>query len=142
MSKMNKLLENKTLTEILFMNGFPVVKELRYNTKLYEKIYPIVQFEVEGIINILQDTEGLDFVILFGSSLSWRCHYESDIDLAIGISEGYDFYKVLKEVRTKLNSLEIREIDILIYNELDSDILKENIDKGLVIYERVIRKVT
>lgn len=79
------------------------------------------------------------FAYLFGSAVQGKTSYESDIDLAIYLSEkkGSDFFKKRLSLIEKAQSILKKPTEVVILNEISSIFLKFVIIKeGRVIFER------
>jgi predicted nucleotidyltransferase len=91
------------------------------------RVHPLMQERVQTILEVLSDDSNIHRIVLYGSSLEFRCSSNSDIDLYI---EKYDKNQPLKKEPTV-----DCELDIMM--DLDhSSRLYEEIDRtGLVLYE-------
>lgn len=90
------------------------------------KIYPIQQRKVQTIINDLKKDKNVIKIVVFGSSVTDRCHIGSDVDIYfesmnenIKLKDVYDFRYDLWNNYT---------VDKRLKNEIDS--------KGVIVYER------
>lgn len=118
------------------MNTFPVVTQ---GNDILKYIFPTKQKDVLKIIEYSQENPNILKTIIFGSSVTWSCSVSSDIDIAVILEDHSDneFGKVIHELTNRLNS----EFDLINYNRLDNDILKNEIDsKGVIIYARNVKK--
>ena len=105
--------------------------------KSYEKlkyIFPTMQNNVMIIINIVSKYAFVKRLIVFGSAITPNFGLGSDIDISIETSEVDDdiFHKMIKEIVLSIST----EIDIIHYNEIHSQNLKEEIDKGVCVYAK------
>jgi len=104
------------------------------DNQIYSKIFPVAQKYVKELVDRI-DKEGIDKIILFGSSLTDHCSQDSDLDIAIisDLDEDIIYSKIHKSGFTK-------SVDILVFEEIvdqgvnsvEHDIIKE----GLVIWEQ------
>ena len=108
------------------MWDFPVKKEVKF--KKANRVHPLMQLRVEKLIHSFYKDENIKKLVLFGSSLEFRCDSYSDIDLYI---EKYDREKKLEYV-PELDC----EVDIVTDLPPDSRLYQEIEDKGLVLFER------
>lgn len=101
---------------------------------VFSQIFPVAQQPVKELLSCI-DTEGLDAIILFGSSVSDHCTQDSDVDVAV-LSQLPE-----EEVAYKINLRGFgKEVDILIFTELidnginsvEHDILTE----GVILWEK------
>lgn len=124
----------------LFVKGFPVIAELQNNMdrkEIMRKIYPLSQYSVNNIMDLLYSSDlHIKKAILFGSSISWRNHIHSDLDLAFIVNEDVSDYEFARAKIAKVLQQETAKgKDIIIFNELTNEKLKEEIEKGVIIYE-------
>lgn len=106
---------------------FPLVEP---EFPVLRKIFPTAQHAAAKAIKYAQSHD-VQRVIVFGSSTSWRFGPRSDIDLC------FDTDIPLEQLYREL-SVQLRggiEFDILVYKEC-TGLLKSEIDKGVIIYER------
>lgn len=91
-----------------------------------EKIYPIQQKKVRRMLDELLPNKNIEKIIIFGSSVTDRCHIDSDIDI----------YVKLKEKEEKLIKRYIPFIfDLWTNYTVDERLEKEIIKKGIIVYE-------
>lgn len=64
--------------------GFPQVlpEERRFLSS--EAIHPLKQKSVECLVNLARKHPAVEYIIIFGSTLTWRCGSFSDIDVVVG----------------------------------------------------------
>lgn len=93
-----------------------------------EKVHPLQQKKVDFILSQLKNDESIEKVILFGSSITHRCHVGSDIDLYI---EKTSESKILLDKKEYL-------IDIWTNFTVDKRLKEEIYRTGIVIYEKDI----
>lgn len=106
------------------------------------KIHPIKQSMVSEVCKICSESPYVCKVIVFGSSITDRCKFSSDIDLCIEWSvkpfDSDGVYNILlKDTLEKIQKCCDYNIDIVAWNELESEYstIKDDILKGVVIYE-------
>ena len=90
-----------------------------------EKIYPIQQRKVKELINDIKENNKIKRIIIFGSSVTDKCHIGSDVDIY---------------VETQTNNIELKnqhnfEYDLWTNNTVDKRLMKEINDKGVIVYE-------
>ena len=90
----------------------------------YEKIYPIQQRKVLEIINLAKANPDISSVIIFGSSVTDKCHVGSDVDVYI-------------EAQKDISTLPVDfDYDLLTNFSADEKMKKEIFEKGVRVYER------
>lgn len=101
-------------------------KVIKEDYKNVNSIYPIQQHKVYEFIQMIKDNPNVIRLIVFGSSITDRCHTGSDVD----------FYAELK----KDGRIETQYLPFLydIWTNFNvSDNMKKEIDKkGVIVYER------
>lgn len=104
-----------------------VSSDLQYQN--VNKIFPTKQKDVALLVNKLKENKKIKRIIIFDSSVTWACNPWRDIDIYI------------EHDAENLNSINIPYSDIKssldIWDSLlvDNNLLKEIIDKGVIIYE-------
>ena len=99
------------------MWDFPVMDGVDFQDA--NRVHPLMQKRVERLIREFAKDPNIRKVILFGSSLEFRCNSASDIDLYI---EKYDSDKKLIDLISNLSPA--------------SRLYKEIEQTGLLLYER------
>lgn len=97
-------------------------------------IFPSKQRAVLKTIEIAEADDRIDRVIVFGSAVTMKCGVGSDVDIAIDAHDIDDdgFAKLAGKFYREVPS----EIDVVNYNNIHSNLLKENISKGVCVYAR------
>lgn len=108
------------------MWDFPVVEGVTFQGA--NRIHPLMQRRVEKLIHELGKDQNIRRLILFGSSLEFRCNSFSDIDLYV---EKYNSEKKLENF-PELDC----EIDIVTNLRSDNKLYQEIERTGLVLFER------
>lgn len=108
------------------MWDFPVIKGISFPNA--NRVHPLMQGRVEKLICELAKDQNVRRVILFGSSLEFRCGSNSDIDLYI---EKYDPEKKL-DYFPELDC----ETDIITNLEPDNKLYQRIEQTGLLLFER------
>lgn len=94
--------------------------------KNISKIHPIQQQRVYDIIEELKKYESVEKIVIFGSSVTSRCTYESDLDI----------YVVLNKMeKVKTYSIDC-PVDFWTNFTIDESMNEEIKSKGVVVYER------
>ena len=67
------------------------------------RIHPLKQKEIQKLVNSCAEDNGLDALIIFGSSVEFRCNSKSDIDMVVIRNDGYkkvpnDFFEINSDV--------------------------------------------
>ena len=127
------------------MAVFPVKKGINAcNYDVLSKAFPTKQEDIEHIINYARTNRKIDKIIIFGSSVTWNCKVNSDIDIAIKLSQSddcetnsYAFADVLSSISKIIKS----DFDLLDYDKISNEHLKRDIDKkGVVVYAHIAQK--
>ena len=92
------------------------------------RIHPLMQRRVQKILEHFKEDKNIKRIVLFGSSLEFRCSSNSDIDIYI---EKYDLNKPLSW-EPELDC----EVDIITNLDHNSSLYKEIDKKGLLLFER------
>lgn len=92
------------------------------------KIHPLMQSHVRNIINELIQYNNVKRIIVFGSSTTWQCHSESDLDIYLELSDNNEPFKQYLLSYPK-------NIDYWNNYSVDKRLLNEIISKGVVVYE-------
>ena len=108
------------------MWDFPVQEGISFVNA--NRIHPLMQKRVEILIQKLHKDQNIKRLVLYGSSLDFRCDSNSDIDIYI---EKYDLEKKL-EGFPEIDC----EIDIVTNLSQESRLYKEIDATGLVLFER------
>lgn len=109
---------NNNPFKVVIKNGFR-------NAKL---IHPVHQRYISEIINELKKYKSVKKIIVFGSSVTKRCTYESDIDLYVELS---------KDEHVNTYNVDC-PVDFWTNNTAPKDFLKEILKTGVVVYKRRI----
>jgi predicted nucleotidyltransferase len=124
----------KILKQFMSEDKFPVIPNIK-NINIARNIYPLKQRQVDKIINALPDS--VQKVIVFGSSHTWHCNIDSDIDVAVSVN-GDAAMKTL--VRTIISNQCNDECDVVFMDEIhENENIIGEIKKGVVIYERPLQ---
>ncbi|MCM1134745.1 MAG: nucleotidyltransferase domain-containing protein [Clostridium sp.] len=97
------------------------------------RVHPLMQKRVQKLLELLSADGNIKKIVLFGSSLEFRCGSGSDIDVYI---EKFDAALPLKQEPT----LDC-EVDIVSNISHESRLYLEIDKKGLLLYERSARNV-
>lgn len=108
------------------MWDFPVMGGISFQNA--NRVHPLMQGRVEKLIRELGKDRNIRRLILFGSSLEFRCSSASDIDLYI---EKYDPGKKL----SYFPELDC-EIDIITNLQPDNKLYQKIEQTGLLLFER------
>lgn len=97
-------------------------------------IFPLMQKEVQKVIDTAKDLPEIRRIIIFGSAVTMNCGIGSDLDIAVDapeITNDDEFIGVIRPIRRVLNV----DSDIVHYNRIRSPILLSEIDsKGVDVY--------
>lgn len=108
------------------MWDFPITEGVTFPNA--NRVHPLMQRRVEKLIQHICKDKNIRRLVLYGSSLEFRCNSTSDIDLYI---EKYDKDKKL----TNLPELDC-ELDIITNLSPDSRLYQEIDRTGLLLFER------
>ena len=89
-----------------------------------DKIHPLKRLQVKSLLDQLTAQEGVDRVIVFGSSVEDRCTVLSDVDIC-----------VVSNDKVKRPYAEF-PFDLIIYKDADNRLLREINNKGVIVYEK------
>lgn len=95
-----------------------------------EKIHPLKQKLVEKIRNYSMTNENIKSIIIFGSSVTDRCHSFSDLDIY------FDLKKNDNSAYKYIYSLIDENIDYWDNFRVDSRMLNEIMKEGVKVYEQ------
>ena len=117
--------------DTLHLKKFPVV--VHSNSKNLSRIYPLKQRQVDRICRHAKDYPEIRRIIIFGSSITPKCHIDSDLDICIDEKSG-DGMRIY-EIQKMIGEICDWNCDIVMYSQLSGKLL-ETIDKeGVVVYE-------
>ena len=105
---------------------FPVKSGVSF--KNAEKVHPLMQTRIEKILKAAEKEPNIKKLVLFGSSLEFRCSSYSDIDL---YAETYDpdlNLRFLPELDCEVDLITNLPHDVRLYKEIDRT--------GLLLFER------
>ena len=87
-------------------------------------------------IRAVAEKYDLEFVVLFGSQATGRTHPKSDVDLAYFPPPIFPFDHESKLYLDMVEAIRKNEIDIINLKRASSLLLKQVVDKSLVLYEK------
>lgn len=105
-------------------NVFKICTKRKF--KNIEHVHPIQQARIQKIIDALKEYESVQKIVVFGSSVTHKCTYESDIDLYVELS---------KEEHVKSYSVDC-PVDFWTNFTVAPEMLPEIQSKGVVVYDR------
>lgn len=124
----------RTLKQFMSEDRFPVIPNIE-NKNIARHIYPLKQRQVDNLLNNMPDH--VQKAIVFGSSHTWHCNIDSDIDIAVSVEGGAE---IRSFVRTVISRLCNYECDVVFLDEIqESEKIAGEIQKGVVIYERPVQ---
>lgn len=94
--------------------------------KNVDKIHPIQQHRIEDILEELKKHESVRKIIVFGSSVTHKCNYDSDIDLYVELD---------KDENVKTYNVDC-PVDFWTNFNVTPEMLNEIKNKGVEVYER------
>lgn len=118
--------------DTLALKRFPIV--VKTDCKNIYRVYPLKQKIAVQLYKIGEEYKEIKRIYIFGSSVTSRCHIDSDIDICIDadVSDGMKIF----EMQSKIGDACDWNCDIIMYSNLGSR-LKETIQKeGVIIYEQ------
>lgn len=95
-------------------------------------IFPSKQKAVQKAIDIARDDERINRLIVFGSAVTLDCGMTSDVDIAID-APNLDFDTFANLARPFYRDIP-SEVDIIHYNEIHSELFKQQVNKGVCVY--------
>lgn len=133
--RMLSYLELMNVADNNYYNGsysFPVLYPRR-GVKM-EHIYPTKQKLVAKLHDVLTPRDEILAVMLFGSSISMRCTYDSDTDLAIRLNESFNTTEIRNDISEIIQNICDWNADILWFDRISSeDRVYHDICKGVQI---------
>lgn len=102
-------------------------EELKY-------IFPAKQRAVQKAIELAAIDNRIKRLIIFGSAVTMKCGIGSDIDIALDVPNINfdDFAKLARPFYIEIPS----EVDVIHYNDIHSELFKNEVDKGVCVYAR------
>lgn len=91
-----------------------------------ERIYPIQQRKVKELVEYLKNNKNIISIIIFGSSVTDKCHIGSDVDI----------YITLKKEEKIINRYFDFPFDLWTNFTVDEYLKKEILKKGVIVYEQ------
>lgn len=102
--------------------------------EVLKNIFPLMQKEVQKVIDEAKKIPQINRVIIFGSAVTFNCGIDSDLDIAIDapdVLEDDEFLALTRPIRRALNV----DSDMIHYNSIRNKLLLEQIDsKGVSVY--------
>lgn len=112
--------------------GDPTVLNIVY-------IYPLKQKQVSDIVNQLKEYKYVNKIVIFGSSVTDRCHEYSDLDIAIDIGKAYDEDGFLldsaKKVFRLIEKITFYKCDV-VFIGYEGELVKKAIENGVTVFSR------
>jgi predicted nucleotidyltransferase len=108
------------------MWDFPILSGVTFQNA--NRVHPLMQIRIEKLLQHICKDKNICKLVLYGSSLEFRCNSNSDIDLYI---EKYDKDKKLES----FPDLDC-EVDIITNLSPDSRLYQEIEQTGLLLFER------
>lgn len=102
---------------------FKPVKNIDFKNIIY--IHPSQQKRVFNIINELKNYKEVKKIIIFGSSISYKCNEDSDIDMYVELS---------KDINVKTYNVDC-PVDYWDNYNVDPDMFKHIKAKGVLVYD-------
>jgi len=117
--------------DTLKLKTFPQV--IPSDCRNIRRVYPLKQRQVADICEEAKKHEIVRRVIIFGSSVTPRCHIDSDLDICIDadVSDGMKVH----ELQTRIGTICDWNCDILMYCDLGNRLKKTIDQEGVVVYE-------
>lgn len=97
-------------------------------------IFPSKQKAVQKAIEPAMTDSRIERLIIFGSAITMKCGIGSDVDIALDVPNiNFDeFAKLARPFFTEIPS----EVDVIHYNDIHSELLKKEVNKGVCVYAR------
>lgn len=90
-----------------------------------EYIHPLQQKRVAQLIEHLKNDNNINMIIIFGSSVTSRCHTDSDVDI----------YCDINEKKRVINKYLDFPYDLITNFSVDDILYNEICEKGVIVYE-------
>ena len=98
------------------------------------RVFPTKQKVVKKINENFKNDKRIACIILFGSSVTFRCNQNSDLDLMVRLNNKQDSNEIKNEISEKIQELYDWNSDIIWYDRIEkSDRIYQNILKGVQI---------
>ena len=122
-------------------------KDWKFNTVVdkasfshVNRIHPIKQRMVKGIVDVAREDEAVRKIIIFGRAIRYDCDITSDLDICLDWTEDcYDSDGVLKpftgNMRRTISLVTKRNADVVNWGYLDGTIVEDAVMEGVVVYE-------
>lgn len=108
----------------------------KYENETVKNITRIHPLKQKNVIDICVNTEIIDFcmeIIVFGSASSMKCNICSDLDIMVKLKE--DTLENRNKVSNEIGILTNWNYDIIYYNDLEDNKIREEIDsKGVLVW--------
>ena len=111
----------------IFPKRFEGAEELKY-------IFPSKQKAVQKAIELAAVDSRIERLIIFGSAVTMKCGIGSDIDIALDVPD-IDIDSFAKLARPFYREIP-SEVDVIHYNDIHSELLKREVDKGVCVYTK------
>lgn len=120
------------VSDTLTMTKFPVT--VNSECQNLNRIYPLKQKTASAIYGIVSRYPEVKRATVFGSSVTAKCHIDSDMDICIDVdqADGARMFSLEKEIGDSCDW----NCDILIYHLLGNSMKKTIDQEGVNIYER------
>ncbi len=105
---------------------FPIKEGVSF--KNANRVHPLMQTRVEKLIHTLSKDENIRRIVLYGSSLEFRCNSSSDIDLYIEKDNKDKKLNFFPELDCEVDIITNLPPTSRLYQEIDR--------KGLLLFER------
>ena len=104
------------------------------------RIHPIKQRMVKGIVDAAREDKAVRKIIIFGSSIRYDCDITSDLDICLDwVEDCYDSDGVLKpftgNMRKTISLVTKGKADVVNLGYLDGTVVEEAVKEGVVVYE-------
>ena len=124
-----------------FATEFPLVNDIRHRGRC-KLIHPLQQRAVDDLIDYIEhDSQlkcSLDYVIIFGSSITFDCNSWSDLDVACKFIDDTDLTIKVDRMRQAIRATAYSDYDLIWLNR--DDLMESLIDeikyKGVTIWKQ------
>ncbi len=115
-------------------NVFPIISNIE-NKNIAKHIYPLKQREVDSVINNMPNN--ITKAIVFGSTPTWNCSIESDIDIAVFAVGDTESKNLARQIISKNCNY---KCDVIFVDDIqENEKIIDEINKGVVIFEQPMR---
>ena len=126
-----------TVEDLRYLKIFPVVVDS--DCQAISRVHPLKQSQIAKLYDAAKGNKYIKRIIIFGSSVTPKCHIDSDIDICLDLAIPLGPTDTIPDIGLRLFDILYDEYDVLYYSQL-SEKFKRIIDtEGVVIYGEPVR---